>query len=128
MRGESAAAEEASADYVNTVDWFCRRGRCPAFVGTTPVTVDGSHVSIPFAESLAPLLRQALLRPERVRGVALTGRLTGDGVSGGRARGRSSRPRASGRGRGVAAVDDPRDRDVLLAARPGRGRRTPATR
>ena len=61
-QGEKAAAgTEPSADYVSTRDWFCSDGQCPAFVGRTPVTVDGSHLSIQYSEQLGPLLRQALL-------------------------------------------------------------------
>lgn len=58
--GERAAASELGAEYVETEDWFCVQGRCPAFVGATPVTVDGSHLSIQYGEQLAPLLAETV--------------------------------------------------------------------
>lgn len=61
VAGESAAAAASKVAYVQTHDWFCVDDLCPAFVGRTPVTVDGTHLSIPFSKSLAPLLRPALL-------------------------------------------------------------------
>lgn len=61
VAGESAAAAESGAKYVETVNWFCVELRCPAFVGATPITVDGGHLTLQFSEQLAPLLREALL-------------------------------------------------------------------
>ncbi|GAB3248670.1 acyltransferase family protein [Nocardioides dilutus] len=58
--GEAAAAATRGVTYINTGQWFCLGGRCPAFVGRTPVTVDGSHLTMQFAATLAPLLREAL--------------------------------------------------------------------
>ncbi len=58
--GERSAAEEAEVPFIDTESWFCLRGWCPAFVGRTPVTVDGAHLSIQYSRSLAPLLRRAL--------------------------------------------------------------------
>ncbi|GAB3067894.1 acyltransferase family protein [Nocardioides zeae] len=58
--GERAAAEAAGATYVSTEDWFCVSNRCPGWIGTTPATVDGIHLSIPLSEELAPLLAEAL--------------------------------------------------------------------
>jgi peptidoglycan/LPS O-acetylase OafA/YrhL len=63
-QGESAAAAQASVRYVDTKNWFCVEARCPAFVGSTPVFVDGAHLSLPFSRQLAPLLRQTLLGPD----------------------------------------------------------------
>jgi peptidoglycan/LPS O-acetylase OafA/YrhL len=69
-RGESyalmdAADKQASAGldvvYASTASWFCSvDGRCPAFTGTTPVTVDGPHLTAAYSERLAPVLREAL--------------------------------------------------------------------
>ncbi|MCL8026230.1 acyltransferase family protein [Nocardioides bruguierae] len=58
--GEEAAAEAAGAAYVDTQSWFCVQGQCPGFVGDVPVTVDGVHLTIQYAERLAPLLTDAL--------------------------------------------------------------------
>ncbi|WP_213814199.1 acyltransferase family protein [Glaciihabitans sp. dw_435] len=44
-----------------TISWFCSaEGRCPAFVGTTPVTADGLHLSAAESRELAPLVGEAL--------------------------------------------------------------------
>lgn len=59
--GEEDAASAAGVEYVSVSDWFCFESRCPAFIGTTPATVDGSHLTIELSRSLAPLLREALL-------------------------------------------------------------------
>lgn len=56
VEGESAAAAEHGADYVQTLDWFCVDRRCPGVMGGTPVSVDGVHLSIPASQALAPLL------------------------------------------------------------------------
>jgi peptidoglycan/LPS O-acetylase OafA/YrhL len=61
--GERAAAAATGATYVETLEWFCVNERCPGFVGSTPVTVDGSHLSVAFARQLAPLLATALGLP-----------------------------------------------------------------
>jgi peptidoglycan/LPS O-acetylase OafA/YrhL len=60
VAGERSAAKEAGVPFIDTESWFCLRGGCPAFVGRTPVTVDGAHLSIQYSRSLAPLLRRAL--------------------------------------------------------------------
>jgi peptidoglycan/LPS O-acetylase OafA/YrhL len=59
---ESRAAARTGATFVRTRSWYCdAKGRCPGFVGRTPVRIDKTHLSIPYAEGLAPLLREALL-------------------------------------------------------------------
>lgn len=60
--GEDAGgAVHASIRYVDTQRWFCdREGRCPGFVGTTPVRVDNSHLTPEYSRSLAPLLADVL--------------------------------------------------------------------
>lgn len=60
IAGETEAAAAAGVPYIDTTEWFCVDGSCPGFVGTTPVTVDGVHLSVAFAEQLAPLLVAAL--------------------------------------------------------------------
>lgn len=59
------AMEEAAArpktDFVDTSGWFCTSdGKCPGFVGNTPVRVDDVHLTTTMAESLAPVLSEAL--------------------------------------------------------------------
>jgi hypothetical protein len=58
---EARAAASTGATYVDTTDWFCADGRCPAFVGGTPVHWDGLHLTAAFAERTAPALRPFLL-------------------------------------------------------------------
>ena len=60
--GETAAAKLVGVPYLETVNWFCVAYVCPAFVGSTPVTVDGSHLTVERAKQLAPLLSEALLK------------------------------------------------------------------
>lgn len=54
------AAEENGARYVDTSGWFCARNRCPAFIGDSPVAVDGLHLTWEFSEEISPLLDLAL--------------------------------------------------------------------
>lgn len=58
MRVASAAA---GVEFVDTEDWFCAAGRCPAFVGSTPVTFDGTHLTAKYVQHLAPVLAPVLL-------------------------------------------------------------------
>ncbi len=53
---EREVAEANGAYYVETRDWFCAEGYCPAFVGTTPAYVDGEHLTLQYAQELAPLM------------------------------------------------------------------------
>ncbi len=64
VEGEREAAEAAGATYVETVDWFCVDYRCPAWVGSTPVTWDGAHLTVEYARGLGPVLGQALFPDE----------------------------------------------------------------
>jgi peptidoglycan/LPS O-acetylase OafA/YrhL len=51
-----------NVSYPSTARWFCSsEGLCPAFVGRTPVAVDGYHLTDAMARKLAPLLREVLL-------------------------------------------------------------------
>jgi hypothetical protein len=59
-KAEAATAARYDVEYVPVRTWFCD-GACPAFMGSTPVTSDGAHLTIPFARSLAPVMREALL-------------------------------------------------------------------
>ncbi|ARC56927.1 O-acetyltransferase OatA [Frondihabitans sp. 762G35] len=55
------AVEAAGGTYLSTVRWFCdTRGRCPAFVGTTPVRADAGHLTVQYSTALEPLLAAAL--------------------------------------------------------------------
>jgi peptidoglycan/LPS O-acetylase OafA/YrhL len=56
-------AEALREDGVTVVDpmpWFCSVSTCPVVVGNTLVYKDDSHISVPYAELLAPLLGEKL--------------------------------------------------------------------
>lgn len=72
--GERAAARAAGAIYVSTEEWFCTAGQCPGFIGDTPVTVDGIHLTRRMSERIAPLLAGALLPQSTRVGAAATRR------------------------------------------------------
>ena len=60
----SAQREAASsgATFVDTKSWFCTdAGRCPGFVGTTPVRADTGHMTLEFSAELAPVLAGAIV-------------------------------------------------------------------
>jgi hypothetical protein len=59
-KAEQSTAEAAGVEYIPVQSWFCDGG-CPAFMGSTPVTADGSHLTIKFSRSLAPVIRDALI-------------------------------------------------------------------
>lgn len=54
---DRAAARQAGATYVAVEDWYCVDGRCPAFIGTTPLKRDMIHTTKQYAAMLAPLFR-----------------------------------------------------------------------
>ncbi len=63
-QAESAASKQTSVPIVDTSTWFCGTdGRCPSFVGTVPVYVDGIHLTREYSASLAPLMSSALQLP-----------------------------------------------------------------
>lgn len=48
--------------FVDSKPWFCGLGnRCPAFVGTTPMFADGSHMTAAYSSSLGPVVAEAIL-------------------------------------------------------------------
>jgi hypothetical protein len=58
---ETAAARATRATYVDVSSFFCSsNGACPSFVGTTPVYVDGEHLTRQYSKYLAPGLAAAL--------------------------------------------------------------------
>ena len=57
----STASSVVDVKYVDTLSWFCAAdGRCPAFIGKSPVTADGEHLSPGQAASLKNLMAEAL--------------------------------------------------------------------
>ncbi|KAF0963794.1 acyltransferase family protein [Rhodococcus sp. T7] len=57
---EEDLAHGSGFAYVNSRDWFCVGGYCPAFVGTTPVKLDKVHMTSQYADRISPALRESL--------------------------------------------------------------------
>lgn len=54
---DEKAALQAGNSFVSTREWFCdSNNKCPAFVGTTTVRRDATHITAQYAEKVAPLL------------------------------------------------------------------------
>ena len=59
---ESQAATKAGARYVDTQAWTCTQdGQCPAFIGTTPVMADGTHLTNTMSRRLGGTLYAAVM-------------------------------------------------------------------
>jgi hypothetical protein len=56
----AVAAVPGAARYIDVTGWLCNRGRCPAFIGTAPVSWDGIHLTDKASEALEPLFAEAL--------------------------------------------------------------------
>lgn len=61
VAGDAEAAAAAGATLIDTESWFCANGRCPIFVGDTPVRTDHIHITSTYGQRLAPLIAEALL-------------------------------------------------------------------
>lgn len=57
---EEAAANANKIAYVDPLSWFCADDKCPAVIGSTPVYVDGQHLTQVYSKQLAPLLEAEL--------------------------------------------------------------------
>ncbi|MDY0828183.1 acyltransferase family protein [Microbacterium sp. BG28] len=61
MEALAERAAAASGDHaISSLPFSCWEGVCPAFAGTLPVKYDQTHLSVPFAEHIAPILRAEL--------------------------------------------------------------------
>jgi peptidoglycan/LPS O-acetylase OafA/YrhL len=60
-RADSEVAADLGAWYVNSVDWFCVDGLCPAFVGRIPTKSDHVHMLPAYAAKIAPVILQELI-------------------------------------------------------------------
>jgi peptidoglycan/LPS O-acetylase OafA/YrhL len=54
------AADTAGAEFLVTEQWFCWDGLCPTVVGRLVTHRDVEHISIPYAEYLAPEIKRTL--------------------------------------------------------------------
>ena len=58
---EQKAAAATHTSFSDTHLWFCSaNGYCPAFIGTTPMRWDGTHLTPAFAKSLGPELARVI--------------------------------------------------------------------
>ncbi|GAB3149731.1 hypothetical protein GCM10027058_12610 [Microbacterium neimengense] len=61
MEALAERAAAASGDHaISSLPFSCWEGVCPAFAGTLPVKYDQTHLTVPFAEHIAPILRASL--------------------------------------------------------------------
>ena len=61
MEALAERAAAASGDHaISSLPFSCWEGVCPAFAGSLPVKYDQTHLSVPFAERIAPILRAEL--------------------------------------------------------------------
>lgn len=59
-RAEEVLANKLGAQYIDSQQWFCVNGRCPSFVGTTPVKQDEVHMTQDYAKKIGPAIRENL--------------------------------------------------------------------
>lgn len=58
---QKGVARATGARYIDTSSWTCTSdGVCPSFIGTTPVTADGVHLTDAMSRQLGPLLYQTV--------------------------------------------------------------------
>lgn len=60
MRDAVRRLDDPDVVFVDPLDHFCVDGRCPAVAGNVVIYVDASHVSLPYARSLAPLIERSV--------------------------------------------------------------------
>lgn len=61
MWDATVAAAAASGDHaIDALPFSCWEGICPAFAGTLPTKYDQTHLTVPYAEHIAPYLAWAL--------------------------------------------------------------------
>jgi peptidoglycan/LPS O-acetylase OafA/YrhL len=53
---EAAAVRQAGGSYVDVVPWFCTSSTCPVVVDNLLVYRDNSHITVTYADYLAPLV------------------------------------------------------------------------
>ena len=53
---QRATVKADGGTYVDVLQYFCYQDYCPAVIGSTPVYMDGEHLTQKFSISMAPLL------------------------------------------------------------------------
>ncbi|SPM28081.1 acyltransferase, partial [Mycobacterium terramassiliense] len=56
IAAESAATQAAGGQYADLTELFCAGGRCPVIVGNTLVYFDANHMTVEYAQALAPVI------------------------------------------------------------------------
>lgn len=62
QRAEQRAAQSAKAHYLDLSAYMCNLSTCPAVIGHDLVYRDGSHITATYAKSLAPVIKDELIR------------------------------------------------------------------
>ena len=57
---EQQIAAGAGIEFVNVDSWFCYQGQCPSVIGNRVVYANLGHISITYAQHLAPVLDEQL--------------------------------------------------------------------
>jgi hypothetical protein len=60
LKAERRTVEAAGGFFVNVEPWFCTATVCPAIVDNLLVFRDNSHITVPYATYLAPLVADEL--------------------------------------------------------------------
>ncbi|BDZ48207.1 hypothetical protein GCM10025867_04480 [Frondihabitans sucicola] len=60
LAAERSVAQKLDLALVDSRSLVCASGACPAFVGTTPVRTDRSHLTLEYARKIAPSLGELL--------------------------------------------------------------------
>ena len=61
VQTQSNLASKYGIPFIDSNDWTCSNGDCPAIIDKTPVYWDGSHFTQTFAAKMAPLFRAFLI-------------------------------------------------------------------
>ncbi len=61
VRTQSELSGKYGIPFIDSNDWTCSNGDCPAIIDKTPVYWDGSHFTQTFAAKMAPLFRAFLI-------------------------------------------------------------------
>jgi peptidoglycan/LPS O-acetylase OafA/YrhL len=57
---EKKLAESVGGEWIDSSEWFCLHSNCPIFVGSTPVRSDLTHMTVEYAQRIAPVIGEAL--------------------------------------------------------------------